>query len=94
MSQPALKIETIEQLRQFVSRTLCHNNDLEVGIFQMTERVLTRGNRQCGIHFCLHGPRSVKLSAIWENEKNTILFYNAGGARFHRSVLPHQLALK
>ena len=30
-------------------------------------------------HFCLHGPRAVKLSAIWETDANTILFYGSRG---------------
>lgn len=91
MQQDPIQIETINQLRQFVSRTLCQRNDFEEGIFQITERHLTRGNKNCGIFFCLHGPRSVKLTAVWESERNTILFYGATGKRFQRSSLDGEL---
>lgn len=55
--------------------------------FTMTERILVRGNLPCGIHFCLHGPRSVKYTSIWETDRNTLLFYNPTGERFHRTQL-------
>ncbi len=41
----------------------------------------------CGIFFCLHGPRDVRLTAIWETERNTILFYGATGERLHKTQL-------
>jgi hypothetical protein len=75
------------QLRQFVSCTLCQQNDIELGVFQVTERVLTRRGRPCGIFFCLHGPRSVKLTAIWETERNTIRFYGSTGHKFQTTKL-------
>jgi hypothetical protein len=87
MHQDQIQIKNIQQLRQFVSHTLCQQNDFEEGIFQVTERILTRGNRPCGIFFCLHGPRSVKLTAVWETDKNSILFYGSTGERFRRTVL-------
>jgi hypothetical protein len=87
MQQDPIQIKNIQQLRQFVSHTLCQQNDFEEGIFQVTERILTRGNRPCGIFFCLHGPRSVKLTAVWETDKNSILFYGSSGERFKRTVL-------
>ena len=86
MTDP-VQIKDIKQLRQFVSHTLCKQNDFEEGIFQVTERILTRGTRLCGIFFCLHGPRSVKLTAVWETEKNSILFYGSTGERFKKTVL-------
>ena len=86
MTDP-LQIKDIKQLRQFVSHTLCKQNDFEEGIFQVTERILTRGTQPCGIFFCLHGPRSVKLTAVWETEKNSILFYGSTGERFKKTML-------
>jgi len=53
----------------------------------MTERILVRGGNPCGIFFCVHGPRSVKLTAIWETERNTILFYGSAGERIARTQL-------
>ena len=34
--------------------------------------------------FCLHGPRKVKFSAIWEKENNRILFYGPTGNRYQQ----------
>ena len=55
--------------------------------FNITERILVRGRRPCGIFFCLHGPRSVKLTAIWETDRNTILFYSSSGERVVKTQL-------
>lgn len=81
------EVNDLRQLRQFVSHTLCHENDIEVGVFQVTERVLTRRGQPCGMFFCLHGPRSVKLTAIWETDRNTILFYGSTGEKFQKTNL-------
>ena len=53
----------------------------------MSERVLTRGGKPCGIYFCLHGPRNVKYTAIWETDRDTILYYGCGGERFGKTRL-------
>ena len=86
-------LDNLHQLRQFVSHTLCQENDMEVGVFQVTERVLTRRGRQCGIFFCLHGPRSVKLTAVWETDRNTILFYGSSGEKFQKTNLNQSLSI-
>ena len=74
-------ISTLQQLSEYVNSTLCQHNQLEVGAFPLTRRILVRAEQPCGIYFCLHGPRSVKFSAIWETQRNTILFYGANGER-------------
>lgn len=84
MHPEKIEINNYQQLKQFVSHILCRQNDFEEGIFQVTERLLKRGERPCGVFFCLHGPRSVKLTAVWEMESNTVLFYGSTGERFHR----------
>jgi hypothetical protein len=58
-----------------------------MGAFQMTERILVRAGKPCGIFFCLHGPRAVKFTAIWETDRNQILFYGSSGERFQRIQL-------
>ena len=50
----------------------------------MTERILLRGGKPCGIYFRLHGPRATQFSAIWETDRNQILFYGSGGERIER----------
>lgn len=80
-------MQNLNQLREFVNEILCQHNQLEIGAFPMTERILVRAGRPCGIYFCLHGPRSVKFTAIWETERNTVLFYGSSGERFHKVQL-------
>jgi hypothetical protein len=87
MSAYPLQIDNLNDLRTYVHQTLCDQNELERGAFQITERILVRGNRPCGIFFCLHGPRSVKLTAIWETDRNTILFYSSSGERTLKAKL-------
>ncbi len=80
-------VTSLEELRELVYQTLCSYDQLEPGVFSMTERILARKNNPCGIHFCLHGPRRVKYTAIWETDGNTILFYGSTGERFHKTLL-------
>jgi hypothetical protein len=87
------RLNNLETLRTYVNKILCQHDELELDAFRMTERLLVRSGKPCGIFFCLHGPRSVKVTAIWETERNTILFYSSTGARFHRTRLTHSLAL-
>lgn len=81
MSRDTLRMDSLEQLRTWVYESLCEQNDLAVGAFEMTERRLSRGQQPCGVYFCVHGPRSVKLIAIWETDTNSILFYASSGER-------------
>ena len=78
------QLANVNDLRNYVQKQLCDQNELEVGAFQLTERVLVKRGAPCGIFFCLHGPRSVKLVAIWETSSNTILFYGSTGERVSR----------
>jgi hypothetical protein len=61
--------------------------------FPTTESILKRGNTECGITescgvmFCLHGPRAVKYSAIWEKDKGRVLFYGPSGKRYQQIKL-------
>lgn len=87
MQQDCVEIKDLKQLRNFVSFTLCQKNDFEEGVFQITEKLLTKCGKMCGVFFCLHGPRSVKLTAVWESEKNEVFFYGSTGERFQKTVL-------
>ena len=93
MTETSLQIGSITDLRDFVQKQLCDQNELEVGAFQLTERVLEKAGRPCGVFFCLHGPRSVKLIAIWETSSNTVLFYGSTGERVGRIRLARAPAL-
>jgi hypothetical protein len=92
MATRATKFETLDDLRGFVNKVLCDRDQLEVGAFMMTERLLVRGGKPCGMHFCLHGPRSLKLSAIWDALSNAVLFYGSSGERFFKAQLDDELA--
>ena len=87
MFRDIVDLQHLDDLRQYVHETICHQNELESNVFQITERMLTRRGKPCGMMFCLHGPRSVKLTAIWETDRNTILFYGSTGARRMRIKL-------
>lgn len=77
----AVQIQDLAALRQYVHERICDQNELEINFFHITERMLTRRGKPCGIFFCLHGPRSVKFTAIWETDGNTLLFYGSTGER-------------
>ena len=81
------QLSNLDALRDFVNETLCEHYELKLDAFEMTERVLRRGGRPCGMYFCLHGPRAVKFTAIWETDRNQILFYGSTGERFLKTQL-------
>ena len=94
MRHENIDIHNLVQLRKFVSRTLCQINDFEEGIFQVSERILIKCGEKCGILFCLHGPRSVKLTAVWETITNSINFYDSTGEKIQKTVLPLPVAAR
>jgi hypothetical protein len=81
------QIQEMEGLRRYVADTLGRFELLDVDQCKLSEQVLYRGKAPCGVHFWLHGPRAVCLSAIWETERNSILFYGSCGRRVHRTKL-------
>ena len=94
MPANSLRIDDLNGLRNYIHHTLCKENDFEIGAFEITEKFLVRGGMPCGIYFCLHGPRSVKLTAIWETDRNTILFYGSCGQRLCRTQLTQAPSLE
>ena len=87
MQAPSFTISNLQELRYFVHHTLCEQNELERNAFRITERILVRGKNPCGIFFYLHGPRNVRLTAVWESERNTVLFYGSSGERLLKTQL-------
>ena len=85
----ASDIRTLDQLRDFIHVTLCRKENLLEHHFPMTELELKQGENRCGIQFVLHGPRSVKLAAVWAAPCNEVLLYDATGKRFSRIRLPN-----
>ena len=81
MVTSVLQFGNLNDVRDYVNETICNCHQLELGAFEMTQRLLLRRGKPCGIHYCLHGPRAVRFTAIWETEHNRILFYDSNGER-------------
>ena len=88
------QIDSFNGLREYVNATICEYYQLQVGAFRVTEKTLLRGGNPCGIYFCLHGPRATKFTAIWETDRNQVLFYSSGGERFQKTQLLESLRLE
>jgi len=88
------QIFSLEDLHDYVNETLCEHFQLQIDAFEMTQRILRRAGRPCGVYFCLHGPRKVRFTAIWETDRNCILFYGPTGERFQKTQLIEAPALE
>jgi hypothetical protein len=87
MPTDSQRLDDLDSIRRYVNRTLSDNDQLEANLFPLHERVLMRNGTPCGVYFCLYGPRSLCLTAIWETDSNTILFYGSRGERFRKTQL-------
>lgn len=87
MVENAERLPTLEQVHQYVAHTLSRLETLDPDRFPLTHQILNRSGKPCGIYYCLQGPRAVRLTAIWETEQNTILFYGSCGRRMQRTRL-------
>jgi hypothetical protein len=86
------EVQTFDELRQFVHETLCAKENLVANEFAITEVRLTRAGELCGLQFCVRGPRSVRLAAIWAADRNAIYLYDAKGQRYSKILLTRQIA--
>ena len=82
-----MAFESMDALRQFIVETLCEPDQLQPGAFPVTERLVVQGGKTCGMYFCLHGPRNVKITAIWDAVRNMVIFYGTSGERFQMTKL-------
>lgn len=64
-----------------VEKRLCDLGHLVPSQFPMTQREVIRAGKTVGVYFCVHGPRSVKLTAICDFTENTVIFYGSDGIR-------------
>lgn len=94
MASGTCQLNNLDDLRNYVYETLCQHESLVHGAFRMTEQVLIRSGRPCGIHFSLQGPRAVLFTAIWETRTSSILFYDSTGRRFQKTQLEAAPALE
>lgn len=84
-------VETADEfstVKQFVHRVLCSRDNLRSDCFELSHRPLVQQDAVCGWHFCLHGPRRLQLTAIWDVQKNTVWFYGSQGERFLTASAP------
>jgi hypothetical protein len=92
MLEGTASVQNLDELRRFVAETLASLETLKADQFELSHRTLYRSGKPCAIQYCLHGPRAVRLTAIWDCEQNTVLFYGSGGQRVHRAKINGSLA--
>lgn len=86
-------IQDLETLRAFIHKTLCDRENILQDQFGLAETALIRHGRPCGLQYCLLGPRSIRLEAIWVADRNLLYFYDARGVRFLKVQLRQRLCL-
>ncbi|WP_299460510.1 hypothetical protein [uncultured Gimesia sp.] len=84
-------IQSLNELREYIHKTLCEKENLLEEQFTMSEMALRRRGRNCGLQFSINGPRSVRLGAIWASDSNMIYFYDARGERYAKVHLPNRV---
>jgi hypothetical protein len=77
-----------DALRNLVRGQLAELGHLEADAFPMTERVVMRNGQPCGVYFCMHGPRSVKLTAVADFHTRKVLLYGSDGQRAGQHPVP------
>ncbi len=88
VSNNIASIKTIEELQNYVYSTLCNDHELLTDAFPTSETAIRRANGDvCGMMFCVHGPRTVNFTAIWEKQKNRVFFYGPRGERYRQTTL-------
>ena len=83
-----VETDQFQAIREYIRDELCQRNELERDAFQMAQRVLKRHGKPCGFYFCIYGPRSVRLTAVWDLNRAAIYFYDSLGRRAGCHRLP------
>ena len=84
--------QTLDELRRFVHETLCARENLLREESRLHELALRKGEETCGMQFFVHGPRLVRLSAVWSRDHNTLYCYDTNGERYLKVQLTHPIA--
>lgn len=87
MQVSVLALSDIADLRKHVLLTLCAHDHLEPAQTPLSQGLITRRGRPCGLFFQAQGPRLLKTYAVWAGEEDRILFYDAAGQRFAETRL-------
>ena len=89
---PAMAAPTTPaELHAYVHAALCDRENLLADQFRTVATPLTRAGRPCGCQYTLLGPRSVRLSAVWDAAKNCLFLYDATGARIEKRMLRQRI---
>lgn len=80
-------LPTLDELRRHVLQILCDHDHLDPEQTPVSQAVITRRGKPCGLFFQVQGPRLLKTYAVWAGDENRILFYDCTGARFAISRL-------
>lgn len=75
-------------VRELVKDEICERHQLEKNAFPMTERIIVRQGRPCGMFFCMHGPRSLRITAVWDMARQAVILYDTLGQRDAVRLLP------
>ncbi len=85
------QLATIDDLREFVHQILCEKENLLPDQARLQEMLLMRNGKACGLQFFVHGPRLVRLGAIWAADRNLLYLYDARGERYDKIALPTRI---
>ncbi|MEZ6047113.1 MAG: hypothetical protein R3C11_16340 [Planctomycetaceae bacterium] len=88
-----VEFENLDAVRSWIHETLCDRENLLTDQFPTTEIPLIKKGKLCGLQYTLHGPRNVRLGAIWAIDHNIIYFYDAQGERYHKQPLSNRVEL-
>ena len=86
-----LALFSLDELREYIHQTLCQRENLLRDQSPLEELPLMRNGRGCGIQFIVHGPRAMRLSAIWVSDLNVMNLYDATGERYLKVPLRYRL---
>ncbi|HEY1380319.1 MAG TPA: hypothetical protein VGF55_26185 [Gemmataceae bacterium] len=82
-----MPLSTVDELRDFVRRTLCERDRLDPEQAQLRQGLVRRRGRPCGLFFQVQGPRLLRTYAVWAGDENRVLFYDSTGERFAEATL-------
>jgi len=87
MKTTVLSLPTFDKLRQHVHQTLCSCDYLDPAQTPLTQALLQRAGKPCGMTFQVQGPRLVRVYAVWAAHEHRVLFYDSTGTRFAETKL-------
>jgi hypothetical protein len=87
MNLPVVPLSTLTELRDYVRRTLCDRDRLDVDQSRLRQGLVRKHGKPCGLFFQVEGPRLLRTYAVWAGDEDRILFYDSTGERFAEARL-------